>query len=175
LILPLSVTISEIQIQGKSYPWPRPATCPRCGSTRLWGHGFVSRYFDGITGQVWIKRWRCPDCGAVHTCRPQNFWRRFLAPIAIILRSLYGKREGQAWDKNITRQRQQYWQRGYTIQSMFQGWPARTLDSLLAEGIIAATHSLINRALPLWPEPPHSRFASTGPPLTDDSRRKEDI
>jgi hypothetical protein len=175
LILPLSVNISEIQSLGKRYPWPCPPRCPRCGSTRLWGHGYVSRFFDGIEGQVWIKRWRCPDCTAVHTCRPHTFWRRFLAPVALILRSLSGKRAGQPWNKDVSRQRQQYWQQGYSIQSRFEGLPAQTPDSLFAGGLIAATHSLTDRAFSAPPEPPYPRLASTGPPIRDDSGRMEDF
>jgi hypothetical protein len=124
---------------------------------------------------VWIKRWRCPDCTAVHTCRPENFWRRFLAPICFIIQCLYDKLEGKLWSKTVSRQRQQYWRHGYIRQSMFHGLPAGTVDSLLEQGIIAATHSLIDRAMTVRPHPPHPRFASTGPPVTDDIGRTEDI
>ena len=37
-------------------------------------------------------------------------------------------------------------------------------QELLDEGIIAATHSLTDRAIRLWPEPPYPRLAATGPP-----------
>jgi hypothetical protein len=164
LILPLSASVPEILGQGKRYPWPRPHHCPRCGGLRLWGHGYVSRYFDDLTESVWMKRWRCPDCGAVHTCRPRTHWRRFLAPIAVIVSSLIGKLGTSPWGKDVSRQRQQYWWHGYRIQSQVHGFPAATVQALLDDCIVTATHSLIDRAIRPWPEPPYPRLAATGPP-----------
>jgi hypothetical protein len=103
------------------------------------------------------------------------FWRRFLAPIALIIKSLSGKQASRTWDKTVSRQRQQYWQQGFCIQSLFAGLPAQTLDSLLSGGIIAATHSLTDRAFSTPSEPPYLRLASTGPPFHDDSGRMEDF
>jgi hypothetical protein len=96
----LSASLAELFSLGKLYTWPRPTSCPRCGSRRLWGHGYVRRYFDGLSEPLWIKRWRCPDCGGVHTCRPDSHWRRFLAPIAVIMASLVGKITGLRWPQS---------------------------------------------------------------------------
>jgi len=41
----------------------------------LWGHGYVERYFGELSERIPLKRWRCPDCCAVHTVRPDNYWR----------------------------------------------------------------------------------------------------
>jgi hypothetical protein len=150
---------------GKRYPWPRPPRCPRCGGLRLWGHGYVPRYFDELVQPVWIKRWRCPECGAVHTLRPATHWRRFWATLALITLSLTDKMEKGRWRKEVSRQRQQYWWRGFDIQSLVNGEPAATLPTLLDHGIIAATHSLIDRAIIPWPQPPHPSLAATGPPV----------
>jgi hypothetical protein len=151
-------------ILGKLYPWPRPERCPRCGGRRLWGHGFVLRYFDGIPEPLWIKRWRCPDCGGVHTCRPDSHWRRFLAPITVIMASLVGKLSGLPWLKVENRQRQQYWFHGFRIQSRFDGLPGAALDTLIVSGLIPPTHSLADRAIVPWPGPPYRRLAATDPP-----------
>jgi len=150
--------------QGKLFPWPRPGRCPRCGSRRLWGHGYVRRYFDGYPEPLWIKRWRCPDCGGVHTCRPDSHWRRFLAPIAVILASLVGKIAELAWAGDASRQRQQYWHRGYIIQGRFNGLPQETIESLYLAGIIISTHSTTDRASATWPLRPYRRLAATEPP-----------
>lgn len=150
--------------QGKRYPWPRPARCPHCGGKRLWGHGYVTRFFDGVPEPVWIKRWRCVDCGAVHTCRPASHWRRFLAPVVVILASLCAKMAGLQWQRNESRQRQQYWLHGYVIQSRFEGLPPASLDELLARLVVAATHSIADRTTLPIPEPPHRRLAETAPP-----------
>lgn len=160
----MSASLAELSSLGKLYPWPRPENCPRCGSRRLWGHGYVRRYFDGIPEPLWIKRWRCPDCGGVHTCRPDSHWRRFLAPIAVILATLVGKIAGLRWPQGECRQRQQYWYRGFIIQSRFEGIPPTSVESLLLTGIIVATHSTADRATAPWPGTPYRRLAATEPP-----------
>lgn len=156
--------MAQILSEGKLFPWPRPQRCPRCGGRRLWGHGYASRYFDGLAAPVWMKRWRCVDCGAVHTCRPATHWRRFLAPSAVIVASLGAKLSGLRWPKDDSRQRQQYWHQGYLIQSRFDGLPPAALQALLAEFVVAATHSTVDRTTLPVPEPPHRRLAATAPP-----------
>jgi hypothetical protein len=150
--------------QDKLYPWPRPAWCPRCGSARLWGHGFVLRYFDGCGGALPMKRWRCPDCGAVHTCRPADYWRRFLASIQSITASLKSKISDGQWRSEVSRQRQQGWYRGFRIQSLVDGLPGVDLDLVLAAGLIPPTVSLTDRATVPWPGPTYRRLAATDPP-----------
>jgi hypothetical protein len=110
-----------------------------------------------------VKRWRCPECRAVHTLRPDTHWRRFWAPLALIVASLQGKLEGRRWGHEFPRQRQQYWWQGFLRQSLLEGKP-RELAALLREGIIVATHSLSDRAITPWPYPPYPRLAVTGPP-----------
>ena len=112
---------------------------------------------------MWVKRWRCPECRAVHTLRPDTHWRRFWAPLALIVASLQGKLEGHAWGPDFPRQRQQYWWQGFLRQRRMEGKP-RELDALLREHIIAATHSLTDRAITPWPHPAYPRLAVTGPP-----------
>jgi hypothetical protein len=111
-----------------------------------------------------MKRWRCPDCGAVHTCRPASHWRRFLAPITVILSSLRAKLEGFHWPQVEGRQRQQYWYHGYRIQSHFNGLPSTSIDELLDHLVIVATHSTDDRTtLPVL-ELTYPRLAATAPP-----------
>jgi hypothetical protein len=149
---------------GKLFPWTRPPRCPRCGGVRLWGHGYVGRYFDGFPGQAWMKRWRCVDCGAVHTCRPAAHWRRFLAPIAVIVASLAAKLSERHWPKSASRQSQQYWHRGYLIQSRFDGLPPAALETMLDALVVVATHSTADRTTLPVPEPPYRSLAATAPP-----------
>ena len=111
-----------------------------------------------------MKRWRCVECGAVHTCRPTTHWRRFLAPIAVILASLAYKLGGLPWPRDESRQRQQYWHRGYLIQSRFDGLPSVSIDELLDRLVIVATHSTADRTTLPVPDPPHRNLAATGPP-----------
>jgi hypothetical protein len=100
----------------------------------------------------------------VHTCRPASHWRRFLAPITVILASLSAKLAGLPWPNGASRQRQQYWHRGYIIQSRFDGLPPQAVERLLASLVVVSTHSTANRTMLPIPEPPHPRLASTGPP-----------
>jgi len=160
----MSASLAEIMSQGKLSPWPRPGWCPRCGSCRLWGHGFVFRYFDGCNDAVPMKRWRCPDCRAVHTCRPADYWRRFLASAVAIAESIAAKVDGRHWRHQFSRQRQQYWFRGFRIQSLVDGLPGAALDTLITTGLIPPTHSLSDRAIVPWPGPPYRRLAATAPP-----------
>jgi hypothetical protein len=50
------------------------------------------------------------------------------------------------------------------MQSLFDGSPAAGVETLIDTGIIAATHSLTDRAIIPWPDPPHPSFAATAAP-----------
>ena len=163
LILYLSVDFNELQILGKAYRWPRPRRCVSCNGNRIWGHGYVGRYFDGIADALWMKRWRCPDCGTVYTMRPITHWRGFWADRGIILSSLSAKETEGRWLPNLGRDRQQYWWRGFKIQRRFDG-PAQSLEALVKKHVIAATHSFTHREIRVYDHPPHRIFAFT-PPL----------
>ena len=128
------------------YAWDQPEGCPKCGGCRLWGHGFVQRYFEGIdTTYLWVKRWRCPDCNAVHTARPKQFFRRFRYAIMTILACLCEKLERGKWMSCIPLRTQQYWYAGLKIQSSRHANAAvpalLDLRRLLAIPIVPVTHS----------------------------------
>ena len=46
MILSLVVPIKEIVERGRDFPWPRPKSCPRCRSNRVWGHGYFGALFE---------------------------------------------------------------------------------------------------------------------------------
>lgn len=117
LILHFAVDVKSLFELGKRYPWPKPADCPQCKSKRLWGHGYVERYFEGFSHAVWVKRYRCPDCHAVHTCRPGAFFKRLRYSAVIILCCLLNKILYSRWLGGIERQNQQYWYRSLRRQS----------------------------------------------------------
>ena len=77
LIVFVAVKIKEILIRGRGYPWPKPELCPRCRIAGVWGHGFALAYFDGICEGLWLRRYRCPECGCVMRLRPEGY----LSPI----------------------------------------------------------------------------------------------
>lgn len=160
LIVYLSVDCIAVSTQGKAFRWPRLRQCPRCRGYRVWGHGYVERFFDGIEGALWIKRWRCPECRAVHTMRPDSHWRGFWADRSTILRSLERKDSDGRWLPDLCRERQQYWWRGFQIQRRFHG-AFESLSILIDRQVIAATHSLTHREIRFFEHPPHRIFAFT--------------
>jgi len=111
LILQISVSIKEIfQLEkGRGFPWPRPERCPRCGHVRLWGHGFVSAYFDEVVERCWLKRYRCPLCRLIFRLRPAGYFSRFQASIETIRQSIAYRFYHHFWPPGSPRQRQGHW------------------------------------------------------------------
>lgn len=145
LIIHFDIKIKDLINEGKDYLWPRPAACPCCGG-KLWGHGYTARYFSECKKPLWLKRYRCIDCHAVHTLRPKTHWRRFQTALAAIVESIGSKIVDNCWLADIPRQRQQYWFQGFKTQLGINnpaaaGSTFKHLRSLLTSKIIAATHS----------------------------------
>jgi hypothetical protein len=111
VILYRRIDVKELRALGRLYPWDKPARCPACEGIRLWGHGFVLRYFEPFNVPFWVKRCRCPDCGSVHTFRPHPYVRTFRYPLPIILLCLNVKAVTGAWARDLYRQIQQGWWR----------------------------------------------------------------
>ena len=126
----------------------------------MWSHGFVGRYFDGYSEALWMRRWRCPECRAVHTTRPLEYWRGFWASASTIAASLWSRIAEHKWLDSLSRQRQEYWWRGFEICRVVHGAPAE-LERLLDGGKIIATHSLHYREIRYPEEPLHRIFAFT--------------
>jgi len=111
LILHFPVSVKEIFLLGKKYPWPMLERCPACSGARLWSHGFVARYFEGFMEALWMKRFRCPDCSAVHTCRPCGFLQGIRFSAEVVSECLRRKIAECRWFSCVVRQNQQYWYR----------------------------------------------------------------
>ncbi len=145
LILPFKVDVKRLVEEGKDFCWPRPEQCPRCKGGRLWGHGYVQRYFEGLFEAVWIKRYRCPDCRAVHTLRPLEFYRGFHYSVLTILVSVLNKVVEGRWLKCLSRQVQQYWYKGFCFQacrhSNRKAPDIEVLKELISQTLIPVTHS----------------------------------
>ena len=112
MIISLSVSIKEILYQGRNSKWIGPAACPVCAHDRLWGHGFVLAHFDELNQGIWLKRWRCPSCGAVHRAKPEGYFKRFQACVAQIRDSLSRRLTTGFWPPGLSRGRQGHWLRG---------------------------------------------------------------
>lgn len=112
MILYFPVDVKKLFDLGKSYPWKRPRRCPVCKGTRLWGHGYAERYFEGFSEALWVKRYLCPECGAVHSTRPRDYLKGFRHRSSVILGALADKLFGSGrWSSGVPRQNQQYWLR----------------------------------------------------------------
>lgn len=147
---------------GKEFPWEKPKSCPECGSLRLWGHGYVIRYFQNIASGLWLKRYRCPDCHAVHTLRPFDYSPGFQYSWQIIQLSISHKIEGFPFLKQISRQCQQYWHKAWQFQQK------RALNSpsyiCLPNSQKEVTFRLNYHAIPWTGDPPYLPFAVTVKP-----------
>ncbi len=130
LILQVAVCVKMIFEMGKEFPWPRPQSCPRCKG-RVWGHGFVQACFDGFMNPLWLRRYRCPDCGMVMRLRPKGYWRRFQASAAVIRDRLsYRVRTGR-WPPGLSRGRQSHWFRALkrrVLAYLGQSWTGRLME-----------------------------------------------
>lgn len=146
IIVYVSIDFNKLQEKKKNYPWPRLDQCPSCEGTRVWGHGYVLRFFDGYETGVWLKRYRCPECKAVHTSRPETHYRGFWASWKTILLCLFEKGTNNRWLSVLSRQRQQYWWGGFVKQASrqcnLQQDPLWALMKLFVQNIILSTHSL---------------------------------
>ena len=109
MILPVSVVLNEICRQGRHFKWPRPECCPRCGSVRVWGHGFVAAFFDGYDQCVYLRRYRCPDCRCVIRLKPQGYFNRFRARIDTIRACICHRLSEGRWIGKMSRSRQRHW------------------------------------------------------------------
>ena len=111
LILYIAAKIKEVFKLGRKYPWPRPEICPRCRARRVWGHGYVLAYFDGVREGLWLRRYRCPECGCVVRLRPDGYLSRFWASVDSIRLSLSHRLEKGRWPPHLSRSRQRHWMR----------------------------------------------------------------
>jgi len=107
------VCIKRLSELGKHYPFPRPVACVRCKSSRLWGHGFKQKLYDGYSCALPQRRYICADCGCVYTLCPFGYWPRYQSSAIVILSSVCRRIRDGAWDKGnlLSRQRQEHWLR----------------------------------------------------------------
>lgn len=99
--------LAQVAAQGKNFNWIRPSC--GCGRKKVWGHGFVLRFFTGLAQAVWLKRFRCPGCCRVFTMIPSGFTRRYQSPVAVIWAALRFRLTHYCWPKGLPRQRGGHW------------------------------------------------------------------
>jgi hypothetical protein len=105
----------------------------------------VPRYFEGFAFPLWMRRYRCPDCGGVHTLRPDAFWARFRYSARTILDAFRHKMRRGVFDPALSRKAQQYWWRGFRLQASRirnRSPDPAVLGELLRGGFVPASHVL---------------------------------
>ena len=111
MIIFISTLLKDIFKQGRNFPWPMPAVCPRCGCSKVWGHGYVSAWFDGFSEALLLKRYRCPCCGCVIRMRPDSHFSRFQASIHNIRSTLSTRIKTGRWPPDQSGPRPGHWLR----------------------------------------------------------------
>jgi hypothetical protein len=111
MILSVPAKLKEIYEKGRKYLWPRPQSCPCCHGSRLWGHGYVAAYFDDFVEALFVRRYRCPECGCVIRLKPEGIWKRFRASIETIRSCIRHRIETGHYLPLCSRTRQGHWLR----------------------------------------------------------------
>lgn len=146
MILPVSVFLNEIYRQGRKFNWQKPDRCPRCGSVRVWGHGFVAAFFDGFDKCLFLRRYRCPDCKCVIRMKPKGYFKRFRAPIDTIRSCLRHRLSHGRWPNGLSKSRQRHWLYALKRKTMaFFGFgcgPMAAFDRLRHMGHIPVSRGL---------------------------------
>ena len=104
------ITIEELSKNGKDHKWGK-YFCDKC-QRNMWGHGFVMRYFAEASGEIYLKRYRCPDCSTVVTTRPETHWKSIRSSIQAIYEALKSKLAG-FWPLGFPRHRGQHWLKSF--------------------------------------------------------------
>lgn len=115
MILIYKITLQKLTEDGKNHKWPA-CPCEKC-HRNMWGHGYVARYLSNIPQQLFLKRYRCPDCGKVMTARPEGFWPFIRTSISTIYQMLHFKISNGRWPIHFSRQRGGHWLRRFVIHT----------------------------------------------------------
>ena len=148
MVISVSCEVKEIFEKGKDYEWLKPETCPHCKKSNLWGHGFVGAYFDGFSGFVYLRRWRCPSCLCVIRVRPCGYFRRFQATIEEIRSRLSARISGGHWLPGMSHSRQGNWLRALRkrvtayLSNKWKEHLLRAFDHFISIDMIPVSRSL---------------------------------
>lgn len=134
------IDLKKIYKQGRMFSWPHPPECLRCNNWRVWGHGYVERYFDGFVAALPIKCYRCPACGCVITLRPQTHFVRIHASKDTVREHLHHRLETGRWPpSSLPRSRLRHWV--FNLKRRVHAF----LTAVWDQGLWAGFESLISR------------------------------
>jgi hypothetical protein len=112
----IELDLKRIASRDPDYCWPRPASCGRCESSKLWGHGFVAVIFARFAQALWIRRYRCPACGCIIRLRPRGYFTRHQSDAATIRTTLLTRLNSGYWPRNCVASRARHWLHGLKRQ-----------------------------------------------------------
>lgn len=144
MIWHVAVELNEIAALGRAYAWPRPEPCLGCGRFKVWGHGFVERYFEELDGPVPLRCYRCPGCGCVVTPRPVGLFRRVRSAAACVRFHLAHRLDTGRWSAPTARDtsRMRHWLTNLRRQALaWFGWTQEpgllaAFDRLAGMGVV---------------------------------------
>ena len=146
MILLVCAKLNDIFHQGRNFNWIKPDSCPRCASTRVWGHGYVTAYFDGFAHGLLLRRFRCPDCHCVIRMKPKGYFRRFQATTGTIRCCIGQRLLSGRWHFAISKPRQRHWLLALKRKAMVFFGPCKNLllafDRLIKMGRIPVSRSI---------------------------------
>lgn len=148
MIIFSAINIKELFEKGRQYLWKKPEQCLHCKSCKLWGHGFVTVFFEGFLTPFFLKRYRCPDCHKVFRVRPEGYFKRFSASRDTILESIKTKEEKGGWLGGISNSRQRHWFRALQRHSkafLGDGWDkslVKAFEVLSNQGLVPVTRAI---------------------------------
>lgn len=128
------IDVKELFSKGREYLWERPQVCFECGSQRIWGHGFVERYFYEL-GEVFLlslRRYRCPHCGCVIQMRPAGYFDRFQSSVLEIRKRIGYRLAHGRWLRGLSRSCQGHWVQSlkrHVAAVMGNAWNNRLLEA----------------------------------------------
>jgi hypothetical protein len=140
MILFVCAKLNDIYAQGRDFNWTKPDQCPRCGSMRLWGHGFVPVYFDQVTHVLYLRRYRCPDCNCIIRMKVVGYFTRFHATIQTIRCCLEYRLSCGRWLSALSKSRQRHWLAALKRKTMAMFGAAQDLmaafEHLITKGVV---------------------------------------
>jgi hypothetical protein len=136
----VSIDLKKIHEEGRCYSWPHPSCCPRCKNWKVWGHGYVDRYFDGFVEALPLKCYRCPDCGCVITLRPKSHFVRIHAGKETVRFHVFHKLETGRWpSSSLPRSRLRHWL--FNLKRRIQAF----LTAAWSQGVQAGFEELLSQ------------------------------
>lgn len=117
MILWIKINLDLVLKEGKKFKWEN-CECCNC-HVKMWGHGYVARYFAEVASIVFLKRYRCWRCKAVVVVRPEGYWPKIRSSISTIYTSLISRLRDHCWS-SCPRQRGGHWLARFVRHAMME-------------------------------------------------------